>query len=63
MSRQKQKRLEAEAAEAARIEREGIAVLRLQMSDLFAKRTVISTKVSQTLCPLLPSPDSKNDPI
>ncbi len=46
LSRRRQKQLEAEAADQARIDREGIAVLRVRMSDLFAKRSTISAKVS-----------------
>ncbi len=37
VSRKRQKRLEAEAAEEARIDREGIAVLRINLGELFGK--------------------------
>lgn len=37
-SRKRQKRIEAEAAEEARIEREGIAVLRINLRELFGKQ-------------------------
>jgi len=43
------RRLEAEAAEQARVAREGVAVLRLRMSDLFAKRTSISAAIEQAV--------------
>ena len=49
LSRRKAKRLEAEAAEVARIAREGMAVLRLRMSDLFAKQTSISVKMQEAV--------------
>ena len=49
LSRRKAKRLEAEAAEAARIAREGMVVLRLRMSDLFAKQTSISVKMQEAV--------------
>ena len=45
LSRRQQKQLEAEATEKRRLEREGVATLRLRLSDLFAKTTSISTKV------------------
>ena len=35
----------AEAAEKARVEREGLVLLRLKMADLFAKRDSISAKM------------------
>ena len=49
LSRQKVRRLEAEAAEQARVAGEGVAVLRLQMLDLFAKRTSISAAIEQAV--------------
>ena len=45
ISRRKQKRLEAEAAEEARIEREGIAVLRVKLLDLFGKHGYTKVKL------------------
>lgn len=38
--------MEAAAAERARVEREGVVVLRLRMADLFAKQDIIATKLS-----------------
>ena len=35
----------AEVAEKARVEREGLVLLRLKMADLFAKRDSISAKM------------------
>ena len=49
MSRSKLRRLEAEAAEKARLEREGVVVLRLKMADLFAKRDSIKTKLDSPI--------------
>lgn len=46
MSRSKLRQMEAEAAERARIEKEGVVVLRLKMADLFAKRDSIATKMT-----------------
>lgn len=45
MSRGKMRRMEAEAAERARQEREGVVMLRLKMADLFAKQDCISKKM------------------
>ena len=45
LSRSKSRRMAAEAAERARVEREGRVVLRLKMADLFAKRDSISAKM------------------
>ena len=49
MSRSKLRRLEAEAAEKARLEREGVVVLRLKMADLFAKQDSIKTKLDSPI--------------
>ena len=38
----------AEVAEKARVEREGLVVLRLKMADLFAKRDNISTQMKSS---------------
>ena len=45
MSRHKIRQMEAEAAERARVEREGVVVLRLKMADLFAKQDFIIAKM------------------
>lgn len=45
LSQSKSRRMAAEAAERARVEREGRVVLRLKMADLFAKRDRISAKM------------------
>ena len=41
----KSSRVTAEAAEKARVEREGIVLLKLKMADLFAKRDSISANM------------------
>ena len=46
MSKSKVHQMEAEAAERARVEREGVVVLRLRMADLFGKRDIIATKLN-----------------
>lgn len=46
MSKSKVRQMEAEAAERARVEREGVVVLRLRMADLFGKRDIIATKLN-----------------
>ncbi|CAI8036981.1 Uncharacterized protein FLJ43738 [Geodia barretti] len=45
VSKSKSRRMAAEAAEKARVEREGLVLLRLKMADLFAKRDSISAKM------------------
>ena len=42
----KSRRMAAEAAERARVEREGLVVLKLKMADLFANRDTIATKMA-----------------
>ena len=42
----KSRRMAAEAAERARVEREGLVVLKLKMADLFANRDTIVTKMA-----------------
>jgi hypothetical protein len=45
VSKSKPRRMAAEVAEKARVEREGLVLLRLKMADLFAKRDSISAKM------------------